>query len=53
VKLLAFITGTFMLLGTCVLAALRHRLGGMLEGWGRDSVERWSPSPALPSSSTK
>jgi hypothetical protein len=51
VKLLAVITGTCMVLGTCALAALRHRLGGMLEGWGREAVDRWSP--ALPSSSAK
>ena len=49
VKLLALITGTCMLLGTYALTALRRRVGGMLDRWGRDPVDRWSP--ALPSSS--
>jgi hypothetical protein len=48
-KLLAFITATCMLLGTYALASLRRRLGGLLEGWGRDPVDRWSA--VLPSSS--
>ncbi|MET0152906.1 MAG: hypothetical protein ABW298_09900 [Candidatus Binatia bacterium] len=47
-KLLAFITATCMLLGTYALASLRRRLGGLLEGWGREPVERLSP--ALPGS---
>ena len=46
-KLLAFITATCMLLGTYALTALRRRLGGMLDNWGRDAVDRWSP--AIPS----
>jgi len=48
-KLIAFITGTCMLLGTYALASLRRRLGGVLDGWGREPVDRWSP--VLPSSS--
>ncbi|HUE38476.1 MAG TPA: hypothetical protein VMR29_03175 [Candidatus Binatia bacterium] len=50
-KLLAFITATCMLLGTYALTKLRHRLGGLLAGWGRESVDRWSP--VMPSSSSK
>jgi hypothetical protein len=49
VKLIAFITGTCMLLGTYALTVLRRRLGGLLHGWGREPVERWSP--AIPTSS--
>jgi hypothetical protein len=48
-KLIAFITGTCMLLGTYALTSLRRRLGGVLDGWGREPVDRWSP--VLPSSS--
>jgi hypothetical protein len=43
VKLLAFITGTCMLLGSYALAALRRRVGGMLNRWDREPVDRWSP----------
>jgi hypothetical protein len=43
VKLLAFITGTSMLLGTYALTALRRRVGGMLDRWGREPVDRWNP----------
>ncbi len=42
-KLLAFITGTSMLLGTYALTALRRRVGGMLDRWGREPVDRWNP----------
>jgi hypothetical protein len=45
-KLIAFITATSMLLGTY---ALHRRLAGVLDGWGREPVDRWSP--VLPSSS--
>jgi hypothetical protein len=38
-----------MLLGTYVLTALRRRVGGLLDGWGREPVDRWSP--AIPTSS--
>ena len=49
VKLLAFITGACMLLGTYALTALRRRLGGMLDRWGREPVDRWSPAmPTAP-----
>jgi len=37
-KLLAFVTASSMLLGTYVLATLRRRLGGVLEGWQSDPV---------------
>jgi len=37
-KLLAFLTATIMLLGTYVLAALRRRLGGLLEAWQSEPV---------------
>ena len=47
VKLLAFLTATCMLLATYALTALRRRLGGMLDAWGHDAVDRWSP--AIPS----
>jgi hypothetical protein len=43
VKLLAFITGTVMLLGTYALTALRRRVGGTLDRWGRERVDRWNP----------
>jgi hypothetical protein len=43
VKLLAFITGTCMLLGSYALTALRRRVGGTLDRWGRERVDRWSP----------
>lgn len=42
VKLLAFITAACMLLGTYVLRGLQRRLGGRLETWRRDPVDRWS-----------
>ena len=42
VRLLAFITGTCMLLGTYALTALRRRVGGVLDRWGREPVDRWS-----------
>ena len=48
-KLIAFITATCMLLGTYALTSLRRRLAGVLDGWGREPVDRWSP--VLPSSS--
>ncbi len=49
VKLLAFITGTCMLLGTYALTALRRRVGGTLDRWGREPVDRWSPAmPTAP-----
>ncbi len=48
-KLLAFITATCMLLATYALASLRRRLGGLLEGWRREPVDRWSA--VLPTSS--
>jgi len=49
VKLLAFITGTSMLLGTYALTALRRRVGGMLDRWGREPVDRWNPTmPTAP-----
>jgi hypothetical protein len=48
-KLLALITATCMLLGSYALVSLRRRLGGLLEGWGREPVDRWSP--VLPGSS--
>jgi len=49
VRLLAFITGTFMLLGTYALTALRRRVGGTLDRWGREPVDRWSPAmPTAP-----
>jgi hypothetical protein len=49
VKLLAFITGTCMLLGTYALTALRRRVGGTLDRWGRERVDRWSPAmPTAP-----
>ena len=47
VKLLAFLTATCMLLATYALTALRRRLGGILDNWGHDAVDRWSP--AIPS----
>jgi hypothetical protein len=37
-KLLAFVTASSMLLGTYVLATLRRRLGGLLDGWQSDPV---------------
>jgi hypothetical protein len=43
VKLLAFITGTCMLVGTYALTALRRRVGDVLDRWGREAVDRWSP----------
>jgi hypothetical protein len=48
-KLYALITATCMLLGSYALVALRRRLGNLLEGWGREPVDRWSP--VLPGSS--
>jgi hypothetical protein len=49
VRLLAFITGTVMLLGTYALTALRRRVGGTLDRWGREPVDRWSPAmPTAP-----
>ncbi len=37
-KLLAFLTASTMLLGTYLLATLRRRLGGVLEGWQSEPV---------------
>jgi hypothetical protein len=48
-KLIAFITATCMLLGTYALTSLHRRLVGVLDRWGREPVDRWSP--VLPSSS--
>jgi hypothetical protein len=48
-KLIALITGTCMLLGTYALTSLHRRLVGVLDGWRREPVDRWSP--VLPSSS--
>jgi hypothetical protein len=38
VKTLAFLTAASMLLGSYVLAALRRRLGGLLEAWQSEPV---------------
>ena len=46
-KLLAFIAGVSMLLGAYALAVLRRRVAGVLDGWGPEAVDRWSP--AMPS----
>jgi hypothetical protein len=43
VKLLAFISASWMLLGTYALTALRRRVDRMLDRWGRDPVDRWTP----------
>jgi hypothetical protein len=37
-KALAFLTATTMLLATYVLAALRCRLGGLLDAWQSEPV---------------
>ncbi|HSD11331.1 MAG TPA: hypothetical protein VLF14_10115 [Candidatus Binatia bacterium] len=42
-KLLAFITGSCMLFGTYALTSLRRRVGRMLDRWGRESPDHWSP----------
>jgi hypothetical protein len=48
VKLLAFITGSCMLLGTYALTRLRRRVCGTLDRWGREAIENWTP--AVPAS---
>ena len=45
-KLLAFITGTCMLLGTFALTSLRRRLGDVLAGWGREPGRSLEPGTA-------
>lgn len=46
-KLLAFIAAASMLLGSYLLRGLQRRLGEVLDEWGRDPLDRWSP--AVPS----
>ncbi|MGH7899699.1 MAG: hypothetical protein ACREQQ_17220 [Candidatus Binatia bacterium] len=42
-RVLAVITGCCMVLGTYFLVVFRRRLGLMLEDWGREPVDRFSP----------
>ena len=45
-KALALLTATTMLLGTYVLAALRRRLGGLLETWQSEPVAVLPTTPS-------